>query len=332
MDIINSKQWLVSSVTLLVPLIMLQIRQNIQSELELTKQGLNLTRKFINENHDENIVVFTRVPKTGSLALNLMIEKLRELNNYTAFRTLDGMPTNAGNSEYLVERNAFRRQLLIETILNETSGPMIYARHQHFLNFSEFQSKTQPIYISFVRHPVDRVISWYYYLRNPLYQINKENGLLKEDIMPMSLMKEPIEDCVAKGRPACRFVKGMPNHDFINQIGFFCGQSPECERFESEAALRIAKDNFQRHYAVVGVTEHFAKSVKVLQELLPRYFQGSLQLLSEDPDLLQINRNQFRPKVKQRIRDQITANFTLEIDFYNFAKQRLFKQYISLSK
>lgn len=326
-----NKHWIFTSLALIAPLIMLQIKLNLQRELDSCKLSFNLTRKLMN--HDENILVFTRVPKTASLALNLMIEKLKVFNNFTAFRSLDGMPSNTGNSEYLIERNAFRRQLLIEAILNETSRPMIYARHQHFLNFSEFQSNVQqPIYISFVRHPLDRVISWYYYLRSPLYQIDKQSGLLKDDLMPMSLMKEPIEDCIEKSRPACRFIKGMPNHDFINQIGFFCGQSPECEYFESETALKMAKDNFQRHYVVVGVTEHFDKSIQVLEELLPKYFKGARKLLSEDAELLQVNRNQFRPKVKQQICDQITANFSLEIDFYHFAKQRLFKQYLSVKK
>jgi len=45
-------------------------------------------------------------------------------------------------------------------------------KHQHFLNFSEFDPSLQsPIYINFVRDPVERVISWYYYVRSFYHQV-----------------------------------------------------------------------------------------------------------------------------------------------------------------
>ena len=48
--------------------------------------------------------------------------------------------------------------------------PLSYVKHLNFLNFEEFDKKN-PIYINMVRHPVERVISWYYYIRQNWYQI-----------------------------------------------------------------------------------------------------------------------------------------------------------------
>ena len=48
-------------------------------------------------------------------------------------------------------------------------------RHQNYFDFSEFypnDNKVQPIYFSFVRHPVERIISWYYYVRESSYQFD----------------------------------------------------------------------------------------------------------------------------------------------------------------
>ena len=42
--------------------------------------------------------------------------------------------------------------------------PIAFMKHMNFLDFEEF-NKTTPIYINMIRHPIDRVISWYYYIR-----------------------------------------------------------------------------------------------------------------------------------------------------------------------
>jgi hypothetical protein len=48
------------------------------------------------------------------------------------------------------------------------TAPFSYVKHMNFLNFEEF-NQTNVIYINFVRHPIDRVISWYYYIRQGWY-------------------------------------------------------------------------------------------------------------------------------------------------------------------
>ena len=44
------------------------------------------------------------------------------------------------------------------------STPYSFTKHMNFLDFEEF-NKTNPIYINIVRNPIERVISWYYYIR-----------------------------------------------------------------------------------------------------------------------------------------------------------------------
>ena len=47
-----------------------------------------------------------------------------------------------------------------------------FLKHLNFLDFSEFDPEVvNPIYMNFVRHPVERIISWYYYIRSPTYQV-----------------------------------------------------------------------------------------------------------------------------------------------------------------
>ena len=39
-----------------------------------------------------------------------------------------------------------------------------------------------------------------------------------------------------------------------------------------------------------------------------------------------INRNFFKPPVSEEVKDMVRGNFTREIEFYQFCKQRLYKQ------
>ena len=66
--------------------------------------------------------------------------------------------------------------------------PLSYVKHLNFLNFEEFDRKN-PIYINMVRHPVERIISWYYYIRQNWYQLRGDKDdpdkfTLKKDIVP----------------------------------------------------------------------------------------------------------------------------------------------------
>lgn len=43
-----------------------------------------------------------------------------------------------------------------------------------------------------------------------------------------------------------------------------------------------------------------------------------------------INKNAFKPPVSEEVKEIVRRNFTKEIEFYEFCKQRLHKQYLAL--
>lgn len=43
-----------------------------------------------------------------------------------------------------------------------------------------------------------------------------------------------------------------------------------------------------------------------------------------------INRNLFKPPVSEAVKDIVRANFTREVEFYNFCRQRLHRQLLAL--
>ena len=56
--------------------------------------------------------------------------------------------------------------------------------------------------------------------------------------------------------------------NFLIQFFFLSG-------LNTEIALRKAKENVEKHYAVVGVLEELNKTLTVLEHYIPRYFKGA---------------------------------------------------------
>ena len=83
----------------------------------------------------------------------------------------------------------------------------------NFFNFEEL-NKTNPIYINIVRHPIERVISWYYYIRQNWYALNWDKVTATEiqldDFRTLnpSRYKLTFEDCILAQDPACTYPIG----------------------------------------------------------------------------------------------------------------------------
>ena len=51
--------------------------------------------------------------------------------------------------------------------------------------------------------------------------------------------------------------------------------NPSLRGFNTEIAMRKAKENVEKHYAVVGVLEELNKTLTVLEHYVPRFFKGA---------------------------------------------------------
>lgn len=86
---------------------------------------------------------------------------------------------------------------------------------------------------------------------------------------------ERFADCWIAGRPRCSLFDGAP-HEFI--IPYFCGHDQECLKPNSRWALSRAKQNVERYYPVVGLLEYLNETVLVLENRLPMFFKGAIEL------------------------------------------------------
>lgn len=66
------------------------------------------------------------------------------------------------------DRKTYALMLYNDTGVTNLTVPFSYVKHLNFLNFEEFNI-INPIWVNMVRHPVERVVSWFYYTRQAWY-------------------------------------------------------------------------------------------------------------------------------------------------------------------
>ncbi len=83
----------------------------------------------------------------------------------------------------------------------------------------------------------------------------------------------------------------------------------------------------EKYYAVVGVLEDLDKSLYVLEKYIPRYFAGAREVYDTKEEIRHVNKNIYKPKTADWVREAIRPNVSREIEFFHFCRQRLHRQY-----
>ncbi|XP_030081823.1 heparan sulfate 2-O-sulfotransferase pipe isoform X1 [Drosophila hydei] len=285
----------------------------------LNVRDLNNTRKAQME-----LVFFNRVPKVGSQTFMELLRRLSERNNFQFHR----------DAVQKVEtiRLAEDQQQEMAEVISELPEPSVFIKHVCFTNFTKFNLPT-PIYLNVVRDPVERVISWFYYVRAPWYFVERKAAFPDLPLPHPAWLKKDFETCVLSGDQECTYTQGVTVEgigDHRRQSLFFCGHDYECTPFNTVGALERAKFAVEQQYAVVGVLEDFNTTLSVLEKYVPRFFEGVRDIYANSAEYLtKINKNNFKPPVSEHVKDIVRRNFTNEIEFYQFCRQRLHKQYLA---
>ncbi|XP_037718595.1 heparan sulfate 2-O-sulfotransferase pipe-like isoform X2 [Drosophila subpulchrella] len=285
----------------------------------LNVRDLNNTRKAQME-----LVFFNRVPKVGSQTFMELLRRLSERNNFQFHR----------DAVQKVEtiRLAEDQQQEMAEVISELPEPSVFIKHVCFTNFTKF-NLPKPIYLNVVRDPVERVISWFYYVRAPWYFVERKAAFPDLPLPHPAWLKKDFETCVLNGDQECTYTQGVTVEgigDHRRQSLFFCGHDYECTPFNTLGALERAKFAVEQQYAVVGVLEDLNTTLSVLEKYVPRFFEGVREIYATSAEYLtKINKNNFKPPVSEHVKDIVRRNFTNEIEFYQFCRQRLHKQYLA---
>jgi len=209
---------------------------------------------------------FNRVPKVGSQSINKLLQNLATMNDFSFAR--DGV----NNVEQIVMSRE-KEKVLAKDISKHPTGS-VYSKHVAMVDFSRY-NLPNPIYINMVRHPTDRLVSWFYYIRAAWYVIERHRLFPSNPLPLSSWLKKDFDTCVMDPSDfECKYLMGDMEGfgDHRRQSIFFCGMDTDCVPFNSKVAIAKAKENVEKYYAVVGVLEDLNKTLTVLEHFVPRFF------------------------------------------------------------
>ncbi|KAK3748617.1 hypothetical protein RRG08_048947 [Elysia crispata] len=169
---------------------------------------------------DSTVILYNRVPKTGSTSFTGVTLDLCHMNGFSAIYVF------VSHEERILSLESQMKFITNITSWDEKK-PAIYHGHMPFIDFTRFGIKKRPIYINMVREPLDRLISHYYFLR------------YGDDFSPDKIRRkhgdnETFDECVAREGLDC-----SPERLWL-QVPYFCGHHPDC-RYVSEFQTNLLK-------------------------------------------------------------------------------------------
>ncbi|XP_045511728.1 heparin sulfate O-sulfotransferase [Colias croceus] len=304
------KLWLFSSLCVIVIVVLYfqsevtRIEDNYRRLEYKLVQAHSESRQFfpkvIENDDDDLVVIYNRVPKTGSTSFVGVAYDLCKKNHFKVLHIniTANMHVMSLSNQYKFAQNVTKWREI---------KPALYHGHMAFLNFDRLGTSSKPIFINLIRKPLDRLVSYYYFLRHGdnfrPHLVRKKHG-----------DKMTFDECVEKGQPDCD-----PSNMWL-QVPFFCGHAAECWIPGNKWALDQAKHNLINHYLLVGVTEEMLDFISVLEAVLPRFFKGATEhYLSSNKSHLRQTSSKIEPT--QETLDKIRKSdiWKMENELYEFA-------------
>lgn len=252
---------------------------------------------------DDMVIIYNRVPKTASTSFTNIAYDLCGKNHFHVLH----INTTKNNPVLSLQDQ-------VRFVRNVTSWgamkPGFYHGHVAYLDFSKYGVPKKPMYINVVRDPIERLVSYYYFLR---FGDDYRPGLRRRKQGD----KKTFDECVSSGGADC-----TPEKLWL-QIPFFCGHHSECWNAGSRWALEQAKYNLINEYLLVGVTEELEDFVLILEAALPHFFKGAMELYKTGKKSHLRKTTEKKPPTKETTAKLQQSNiWKMENEFYEFALEQ----------
>ncbi len=261
-------------------------------------------------------IYFMRIPKCATRTLFELFKDLQKQNNFVLVDWLHKEYPKPGTFEFT------------NNVTNGFNIPAIHGRENYYVNFSRY-GLPPPLYTTIVRHPIDRLVSQYYF---QIYG-SGENDIHQRGMLELNrhCRNKTIDDIILNPRSFYRRIFNIYNINhpcwppFPVQYDFFC--DPVCWELTKKVPRHItATKIMESEFLLVGLAEDMHSYVKCLEFLLPNYFADLTEhYVYGQQDLGKQFKTASKPKLKPETRQKLETLMKNDIDFYERVKQRFYR-------
>lgn len=237
---------------------------------------------MMDEIGEKKSLIFLHIPKSAGSTLHNILER-----NYDPERTytIDGLRTNQSIQEF--KELSTRRRSSIDLL----KGHMVFGLHKYI--------PSPCTYITFLRDPVERVISYYFYVRRfPEHYLHKkvvESNMSLQDFVESRMTTELF--------------------DF--QVKMIAGVESALHSWDyDKALLKLAQDNIDKYFLTVGFAEYFDQSLLLIKKKLGGSFWPYYKKLNVTKGRAKID------TIDENVIQLIRVNNSLDCALYDWALVR----------